>query len=295
METIKIAYADFWPEWEQENFIEPILRKYFNVEIDQNNPDVLFHSVFGTSSLKWKCKKILFLAENIHNMTYNPEIQNAIRSIAKEAYATIGFDPHSERNFRLPLWQVYWLLWPDLKERLFNRVHHPLFERFCSFTVSNPSNTSRNSAFDKLHSYKKVHSYGKVRTNDLSLIRETEGKYWREAKSAFFYKHPHKFTLTYENTSYPYYCTEKLMDGFLAGSIPIYWGDPKVWDDWNKDAFINAQKIGLGWIDIVKQIDNDQSLFNDMYNQPVFTDEQKKRHLYNLSYFEDWLIKAIKS
>jgi len=85
------------------------------------------------------------------------------------------------------------------------------------------------------------------------------------------------------------------MDGFLAGSIPIYWGDPKVWDDWNKDAFINAQKIGLGWIDIVKQIDNDQSLFNDMYNQPVFTEEQKKRHLYNLSYFEDWLIKAIKS
>ena len=62
METLKIAYADFWPEWNDENFIEPILRKHYNVVIDQQNPDVLFHSIFGkTEAPKYKCKKVLFL------------------------------------------------------------------------------------------------------------------------------------------------------------------------------------------------------------------------------------------
>lgn len=283
METLKIAYADFWPEWNQENFIQPILEKHFNVVVDQKNPDVLFHSIFGgmRETPNYRCKKILYLGENWRPQRFGSDY-------------SISFDPHSETNFRLPLWQVYLIMRPELKDRLFNKVQHKEFERFCSFTVSNPSNQTRNSHFDKLSEYKKAHSYGKVRTNDLSLQQISKGKYWRDAKDQYFIDHPHKFMMAYENTSYPYYCTEKLMDSFLAGSIPLYWGDPKVEEDWNPNAFLNVQKLGIHWFDAIKDTDQKQEIFEAIYNSPVFTEEQKEKHLENLRKFEEWLLKILK-
>lgn len=283
METIKIGYADFWNGWEEENFIEPILKRNFNVIIDQKSPDILFHSVFNglNESSKYKCKKILYTGEN-----YRP-------SKFKTDYS-ISFDQQTKANYRLPLWQVYLMLKPELKDRLFNRVHHENFEYFCAFIVSNSSNSIRNNHFDRLSEYRKVESYGKTRTNNMMLQNLSKGRYWRDAKNEFFISHPHKFMLAYENTSYPWYCTEKLMDAFLSGSMPLYWGDPKISEDWNQDAFINIQKSGLDWLHIIKNMDMFDLLFNDVYNEPIFTDKQKENHLQNINEFENWLIQIIK-
>ena len=100
--------------------------------------------------------------------------------------------------------------------------------------------------------------------------------------------------MTYENTSYPYYCTEKLMDAFLVGSIPIYWGDPKVVEDFNLKSFINVPKLGPSWLDAIKEIDQNDDLFQEMYNAPVFSDIQKDNLINNLCEFEEWLYKIVK-
>lgn len=282
MNTLRIAFCDFWPEWKNEDFITPILQKEFNVVIDQDNPDMLFHSIFGgvKNASSYKCKKILFLGEN-----WNPKQFNSDYSIS--------FEPHSTTNFRLPLWQVYLLLRPELKDRLFNRKRWENFERFCSFTVSNPSNQFRNAAFDSLSSYKRINSYGKVRMNDLGLNKVSRGKYWRDAKDQFFLDHSHKFALTYENNGYPYYCTEKLMDAFLVGSMPIYWGSPIIEKEFNEKAFINVIKYP-NIIEKIKELDQNNDKFMKIYEQPVFTDEQKKKHEENLEEFETWLIEKVK-
>ena len=207
---------------------------------------------------------------------------------------SISFDAHSDTNYRLPLWQLYLILRPELKDKLFNRSKHTSFEKFCSFTVSNPNNIMRNSFLQQVSSYKRVSSYGQFMTNDFSLIAATKGRYWRDAKYDFFNKHTHKFSIAYENTSYPYYCTEKLMDGFLAGSIPLYWGDPKIGEDWNQAAFLNVQRLGADIINIILTLDNDKSKFEDWYHEPVFTDSQKDKLVNNLGEFETWLLKIVK-
>ena len=279
---LRVAYDDFWPEWNIENFVEPILKKYFYVVNDQKNPDVLFHSIFGgmRETQKYKCKKILYLGEN-----HRPQRFGSTYSIS--------FDLHSETNFRLPLWQVYLLLKPELKDKLFNRVNYESFDRFCSFTVSNPGNFMRNGMFQQLSQYKFVHSYGRYLTNDVGLQEASKGRYWRDAKDDFFLKNKHKFSITYENSPSPWYTTEKLMDAFLAGSMPIYWGDPKVKEDWNQEAFIDVNYYG-NIIDVIKKMDSDKEAFNSKYHQPVFTDSQKDKLENNLGEFENWLIKIIK-
>ena len=279
---LRIAYADFWPEWNDENFIEPILSKYYNVIIDQKNPDVLFHSIFGgmRETPKYKCKKVLFLGENHRSQKFGSDY-------------SISFDPHTESNFRLPLWQVYLLLKPELKNKLFNRVNHESFDRFCSFTVSNSGNFMRNGMFKQLSQYKFIHSYGRYLTNDSTLQHASQGKYWRDAKDDFFLKYKHKFSITYENSPHPWYTTEKLMDAFLVGSMPIYWGDPKVKEDWNQEAFIDVNYFG-NIIDVIKKMDSDKEAFNSKYHQPVFTDSQKDKLENNLEEFEHWLLKIVK-
>lgn len=253
--------------------------------VDQSNPDVLFHSIFNRMSTtpNYRCKKVLILAENWRPKQFG-------------SHYSVSFDPPTETNFRLPLWQMYWLLKPEFKDRLFNRKRWEEFERFCAFVVSNSSNMLRMNHFDTLNQYKKVHAYGKARMNDTGLMKASQGKYWRDAKDEFFLGHPHKYMMTYENTAYPGYCTEKLMDAFLVGALPIYWGDPRVEEDWNGKAFINAMKHALhystkSWLDIIKE----SGTFEEMYNEPVFTDEQKSKHLANIEEFENWLINVVKS
>lgn len=281
MEKLKICLCDFWPEINYENIFIPILQKYFDVEITIINPDVVIHSIYGgfKETPKYKCKKILFLGENYRPSQFSSDY-------------SISFDTRTDTNYYLPLWQFYLILQPELKDKLFNRINYDSFDRFCSFTVSNGNNFFRNGFFDQLSGYKKVYSYGRYRTNDFALQTLSKDKYWRIAKNEFFNSIKHKFCISFENNSYPGYTTEKIMDAFLGGSLPIYWGNPRISQDWNNKAFINAMKYGA--IDLVKKADTDNVLFKEMYSEPVFTEEQKKRHLENIENFEKWFIDIVR-
>lgn len=46
------------------------------------------------------------------------------------------------------------------------------------------------------------------------------------------------FSLTIENTQKDYYFTEKLIDCFMTGTVPIYWGCPSIGNFFNTDGMI---------------------------------------------------------
>lgn len=46
------------------------------------------------------------------------------------------------------------------------------------------------------------------------------------------------FSIAHENASYPGYFTEKILDCFATGTIPIYWGDPDIGRVFNTDGII---------------------------------------------------------
>jgi len=61
MKTYKIAFTDFWRDFDGQ-FFKWIIEKTGNsVEIVSSsaNPDLLFYSSFGSDHLKYKCKKNL--------------------------------------------------------------------------------------------------------------------------------------------------------------------------------------------------------------------------------------------
>ena len=51
----------------------------------------------------------------------------------------------------------------------------------------------------------------------------------------------YKFTIAFENTAYPGYVTEKVIDAIVAASVPVYLGAPDIARQLPAEAFIDAR------------------------------------------------------
>jgi len=108
--------------------------------------------------------------------------------------------------------------------------------KFCNFLYSHKV-PYREAFFAELSKYKKVDAPGRSMNNMAGIDSTYTGDKW-EIKKQFL--SPYKFTIAFENDIFPGYQTEKLYDAMMAGSIPIYCGDPFIGDIFNTKSFINA-------------------------------------------------------
>lgn len=83
----------------------------------------------------------------------------------------------------------------------------------------------------------------------------------------------YKFNICMENTSQPYYHTEKLLQACTSG-IPVYYGaeDDWIWSIFNREAFVvyngcNTNKV----IEEIIALNNNKGLYLDKYKLPIFT------------------------
>jgi len=108
---------------------------------------------------------------------------------------------------------------------------------FCNFLYGNQV-PYREYFFRQLSKYKKVDSPGKSMNNMPALISDQNQNFWL-SKRNFIRKY--KFTIAFENYTYPGYHTEKILDPMLIGSIPIYIGNPEISRHFNEDSFVHGR------------------------------------------------------
>lgn len=160
--------------------------------------------------------------------------------------------------------------------------------KFCNFIYSNgQSNSMRVSLFNALSRYKAVDAAG-------ALLRNTErrietGDNWMQAKVNF--QKGYKFSTAIENSNYQGYTTEKLLHPMAAGSIPIYWGNPLVGDEFNSEAFINCHDYSNldEIVARVCEIDQDDCIYEKILREPWHTPSQIESNSRNASKFEEFL------
>lgn len=110
--------------------------------------------------------------------------------------------------------------------------------KFACFIVTNGTCKLRNKFFEMLNKSRSVDSLGRFMRNvpvDFILpdrVRDRQ-EYLRVIGQ-------YKFMITFENTCLPYYSTEKIYNAFAAGTVPIYWGDPHITEQYNPAAFIHV-------------------------------------------------------
>jgi alpha(1,3/1,4) fucosyltransferase len=83
----------------------------------------------------------------------------------------------------------------------------------------------------------KVDVYGAGWPNNIALEESRNENY--QQRKADILKSYH-FNLCFENTNFPYYCTEKIWDSIWHGCLPIYYGSGnKIYEDFPNNSFID--------------------------------------------------------
>ncbi|MBC7845863.1 MAG: glycosyltransferase [Flavobacterium sp.] len=256
MKEIKINFVDFWPGFDKTNnyFYNLLVQKY-KVTIDEN-PDLLFYSSYNNDYLKYNCHRIFYTAENI-------------RPDFLACDFAFSFDYNKRKNhFRLPLYSMYVELLgmldklETIKTREEARSIWRAKTKFCCMVISNPNSSKRLEFFDTLSKVKPVDSGG-------SVFNNVGGRVTNKAE---FIK-DYKFVLSFENSAYDGYTTEKIMEPIHADCIPIYWGNKLVDRDFNAGRFLDYNKFASEkeLIDRILEIDQNEELAIDILMQPTFS------------------------
>ena len=253
---IRIKFVDFWDDFIPENnLFYQILAGRYDVELS-DEPEYLFYSVFGEEYLRYDCIKIFYTGEN-----QCPDFNLCDYALGFE-HLTLG-----DRYFRLP---ICYLNRYQKDFRLMQEKHlKPIPEKtgFCSFVYSNDrASEVREKFFNQLSDYKTISSGGRYKNNIGGPVADK-----------LIFEQGHKFSFSFENSSYPGYCTEKLIQSFAAQTIPIYWGDPTVSETFNEEAFINCNKYN-SWSEVVeeiKRIDNDPERYARMLATPALKEPER--------------------
>lgn len=257
MKTLKLKFVDFWKNFRIENsLLLGLLNQKYNVIIS-DDPDYLFYSAYGFEHLKYDCIKIFYSAENVV-----PDFNFCDYGIG------FHFIRFQDRYLRIPLFSTG----DAYRHLLIKGEINPadvLNRKFCNFIYSNSSTAHpiREKFFRRLCDYKKVDSGGRFLNNIGESVDD---------KLSFLSKY--KFTIAFENSSVDGYTTEKLVEPMSVNSIPVYWGNPKIDHDFNKESFIVLENTDdreiEKTIDYIKYLDNNDEEYLNMLMKPWLANEQ---------------------
>lgn len=272
MRKLKINFFEFWGHFEEKNnWIWNNLSVYYDLELS-NEPDIIFYSVWGNpmftnGQTPEDRLKLVEKNPNCIKVFYSPE---NIRPNFDECDISLTFDySDNPKNIRLPYYcmcgknVVFSEPFIDLNLLKTNIKQSTIKTKFCCVIISNPHAVVRNEFFQKLSKYKKVDSAG----NHLNNIGYNIGG---SVTDKLNFIKDYKFVISFENNENPGYTTEKIVEAMYVSSIPIYWGNPLVYNDFNTESFINTHEFeNMDWV-IAKiiEIDNNEDLYNEIQKKP---------------------------
>lgn len=240
-------------------FFTRLLKERFQVEIcDQ--PDFLIYSVFGHEHRLHSGVRILFSGESAL-----PDFNECDYSIGCSSVD----DP---RHLELPFYVLYGeapqiLKRDDDPERILAGK-----SKFCSFVTSSHhprKNQNRRDFFLRLSQYKQVDSGGRYMNNIGGPIPG-----WSAGKIEFLRRY--KFNIAFENMRLKGYTTEKIFEPMIARCMPIYWGDPRINEQFNPKSFLNYHDFPSeeALIERIIELDKDDAKYLEMMRQPYFHNDQ---------------------
>ena len=272
MTPVSIFAINFWPDFSlNSGFVSYLLRQAFGsfvVASSEDAADIVVSSVFYTKQPRHPERSICFIWENVR-----PNYDLCAYSISSD------FDSYNGRNCRVPLWYAQ-LQWPgivvdasvsahsnhgfelpvDINSLLRPRPPRALSnsDLFCCFVASNPEQY-RMFCVERLMTVGRVDLFGKI------------GKPLRMSKYNTLPQY--RFNICFENSSFPGYYTEKVLNAWAGGCVPLYFSDIWYGADFNPKAMINC--IDFRSLDEfanhVADVNGSLSEYNKLFEQPLLT------------------------
>lgn len=293
---MKIFINGFWDGFVENTdpnkfiFFKNIFERAFDAEIyvgNFNESDILLESVFSDKTYindkKWKYT-IFFNGESQERII-NDTLKNNNHRLSKiteyNIILTGKFTNKSIKTVNTPLFLSY-----IYSNNYLNLLQNPIPRLFvpkkniCA-VISNSNCPKRNYFLDQLQKIVRIDYAGNFRNN----FPKIPGAYNSNEILEFYSQY--KFVICLENTKQETYITEKIINGFLAGTIPIYWGSDNICDYFNKDRFINIPNFSDIMINnIIKKIVEiilDENKYMEIINKPILNNNQLNRDIDDIS------------
>jgi hypothetical protein len=254
---VKIYHKNINKRWIK--LIRNDLKGKINIEIDENNPDYLIYATFGCEHMQYQDNKTINIAFFTENQL--PDLNFADYAVG------LGHITHLDRYFIFPYF-VYELNLRNIKPRDLDIIRNRVLKyenrkKFCAGVISNPVGF-RLYFINELNKRKKIDMGGRYSNNVGGFVNN---------KIQFLSEY--KFSIAMENSEGDGYISEKIIDAFLAGTIPIYYGDYTIDEYINPKSFIliRNQKDMMEKIDYIMKIDNDDNLYRSILKEKVFIDD----------------------
>ena len=280
------------------NYLVNLLKKNYDVEISNDNPDIVFFSnqFVSTSNLDEytgenakteydfpNAKKVFISGEAVANYDYYTTKSDQHFTIGKPG------DLNNERHLNISYFSIVsaWQLWDECK--MFDSPFGWLTQKknlgeilknkkYFAAIVQQSTNDYRRGLFDNLCTIEKVRSCGGFETNIPDCSLANRGRTEAEAygnKVKFLSEH--FFSLQVQSTTLDWFTQEKIIQAYAANTIPIFWGNPQILDDgFNPESFINCHNYSSidEVTEKVREIYSDKNKVYKMLLEPVFVDNK---------------------
>lgn len=247
------------------NKIQPFLIPKINnkkvIIKNVKNPDILLRSHFCNKNKiinKSKVKNIITVSGETYDI--------------KEDKANINFKTKIT-NKPKDIWFPYILF--HIEEEILNKLQNknkfkPINNRKKSLLYINSNCVKKRDNFFKL--------YQKISGNKGIAAGKCQNNYKSNIKRKNFNLNggnfqDYKFIIAMENSSVKGYCTEKILNAYLNGSIPIYWGcSDTVSMFFNPDTYIDLKnfKTDEDCIKYILELEKDKKKMYKMQNTNIF-------------------------
>ena len=228
----------------------------FILSINDLNPDYLIYNCFSEEDINPNYSKTIRIA--IYTENIFPDLN----------YADYIFG-HYHINYLDRYFKYSIFLWQNFNEiiKIRNKViNNPNRTKFCAAVISNCKSIFRLNFISELNKYKKVDLEGKCKNRYMNRTIKNKIKFFTN----------YKFSIAMENSKGDGYISEKIVDSFKAGTIPIYYGDYML------DEFINPKTYILikgkndinKKIEYIKKIDNDNQLYLSIMKENPIIDHK---------------------
>ena len=262
--TIRIGYTDMSDEKGQFyfNYVKNMLNETYEFVFEQTNPDYLLFSFYGCTHNDPKYKQAIKIA--IYEEGFIPSFneEDYIFGLAHIFY----LDRYFRKATLIEFLQKYNLKNKDFREARQKALNGPKREKFCGAVLNNETslNHFREKFVKELSKYKIVDSGGEIDNNLGYNVTD---------KIKFFSSY--KFSIAFEKNTADGYATDHILNSFLAGTVPIYYGDYLIDEYINPDTYILVRNdIDLqDKIDFIKQVDKDDRLYRQFLIPDVLLDD----------------------
>ena len=288
--TVAVRFLNWWPGFQpHQSFIYQLLVRTFDDAIDvvcdkNANVELEAHSVFTRSTslsrrtirrLKVKLGRESFQTWRLSNdygigtkgpaqrhLWYTGE--NLRPPTGWHATLSFDLDSFSGTNYYLPHWAIRTtdLGWRDPHDSMTTsssklmsqRSHRQKPQRFACLLASNP-HPMRDTLVKELQKVGDVDLFGRA--------------YGRPVHSKGELLSQYRYVICPENDLYPGYVTEKAIEAWVAGAVPIWWGsDPAGY--LNPQAMVNAATTSLDELaESLISLEGNSGTWAEMHSQPI--------------------------